>query len=150
MAQNHHVLIISRGFSHVFFTQKVVKNVAPHRRGGVDGTRCPRVWPPALSLERMGKTWGKPGKNPGKLVKDVKNGVVLLGKNMKTSNIYGGLLGKSSRIGGVLMGLSSIGGRAGKIIKRNENMEIIVGKTRCFSSCGTFHGTMMEEYGRME
>jgi hypothetical protein len=46
--------------------------------------------------------------------------------------------------------LSSIGGRAGKIIKRNENMEIIVGKTRCFSSSGTFHGTMMEEYGRME
>ena len=90
-------------------------------------------------------------------MKDVKNGVVLLGKNMKTSNIYGGLLGKSSRIGGVLMGLSSIGGRAGKIITRagkiitrNENMEIIVGKTRCFSSCGTFHGTMMEEYGRME
>jgi hypothetical protein len=68
-----------------------------------------------LSLERMGKTWGKPGKIQGKLGKFwenhgksrenwwkmwkiLKNGVVLLGKNMKTSNIYGGLLGKSSRI----------------------------------------------------
>ena len=87
------------------------------------------------------------------MVKDVKHiekWCCFIGKNMKTSNIYGGLLGKSSRIGEVLMGLSSIGGRAGKIIKRNENMEIIVGKTRCFSSCGTFHGTMMEEYARME
>ena len=95
-----------------FSPKKLWKTWAPHRRGGVDGTRCPRAWPPAFVAREDGKNlgksrenWGNFGKimeNPGKTgercEKYWKMVLFYWEKNMKTSNIYGGLLGKSSRI----------------------------------------------------
>ena len=110
-------------FSHVFHPKSCEKRGAsPARRRRRNSV--PESLTTCFVAREDGKKpgiWGKPGEKPGKIQGKwwkmwniLKNGVVLLGKTWKTSNIYGGLLGKSSRIGEVLMGLSSIGGRAGK------------------------------------